>query len=111
MSDDRDESGQFTPSTEGLVGREHELVQAGWKPMPDPERKQPEEALTVKEAAALLAPEQEPAAEAIIYYDRATGEPTDPKEAITVEQGARDLSQWWESKGALDAKSIATDLA
>lgn len=112
MSEERNEAGQFTPSTEPLFGREAELAEAGYKPMPDPEKEKPEvEFATAKEAAeALGVPAQEPA-EPIIYYDVATGEPTDPNEAITVEQAARDLTAWWSNKGAFDAKSVSNDFA
>jgi hypothetical protein len=112
MSEERnDDNGQFTPSTEGLYGREYDLAQAGFKSMPDPEKAKPDEFATPGDAAeALGAPEPKPI-EAIIYYDKETGEPSDPKEAVTVEQAARDLSAWHDQKAALDTKSISSDLA
>lgn len=112
MSEERSaDTGQFTPSTDGLFGRDHELVQAGYKPMPDPEREEEATFDTAREAAdALNVPAEEPA-EPIIYYDKQTGEPTDPNEAITVEQAARDLTAYHDAKADDWSKSISADFA
>ena len=110
MSYSRDEStGQFTPSTEGLYGREHELAEAGYKPMPDPAKH--EEFASARDAVEAMGVPPEQPADEIAYYDTATGDQTDPKETITVEQAARDLTNWHDQKAAFDAKSISEDFA
>jgi hypothetical protein len=119
MTETRDEStGQFTPSSEGLYGREAELVEAGYTPMPD--RAKPQEAAAFENARdaaeALNSPEQaEPTP--VFYQQPETGEALNadlregPVEAITVDQAARDLSTYRDANGDSAAKSIGTDFA
>ncbi len=110
---DRDDGGQFTQSSEGLYGRDAELVDAGFKIMPDPNRKTGDDSLTeneVRDALAASQPDETPD-EQIVYYDRDTLELSDPKEAITIEQAARDLTAWDEQKADAAAKSISSEFA
>lgn len=115
MSEDRDEStGQFTPSTDNLFGRDRELADAGFTNMPDPQREKPEgEFETPREAAEALTasrPAEQPA-EVIIYHNTETGEPADPAEAVTLERAAADLASHRAATGDNGAKSISADFA
>jgi hypothetical protein len=66
-------SGQFSSSTEGLYGRDYDLVNAGYKPMPEAVPEKPAEFADAKEAAEELIAERPPAEpdEHTIYYDLA----------------------------------------
>jgi hypothetical protein len=95
MSETRDEAtGQFTPSMEGLYGREYELVSAGYtvqKDEPPAEDKTyGSDSTSLREAAADLKTSrgelEEPITVKDILGDR------DPKEAVTIEQAAREHS-------------------
>ena len=94
MSDERNEGGQFTPSTEGLFGREHELVSAGYTVKKDDppaeEKTYNSDNASLREAAADLATKRgEPEQEPITVKDILE---LDPKEAVTIEQAAREHS-------------------
>ena len=88
-----DATGQFTPSTEGLVGREFELVNAGYTVRKDPPvgevgRTFPSDAEGIREAAAeytALKPGQ-PTVTAPELID------ANPNEALTVKQAADELT-------------------
>ena len=122
MSEDRDEAtGQFTQSTEGLFGREHELVEAGYKIMPetptpaDMEREAADEQAVEDAIVEWEAREVPP--EPIVYYDKSSGEPLNanisegPVEAITVERAAADLAAYHDEQADNGAKSISADFA
>lgn len=94
----RDEStGQFTPSTEGLFGREHENAKAGFTTKKDPpaEEKTYSDTLEgVREAARDLSERRGTAGPVEISMDAVrehVGKP-DLKEAVTPEQAAQELA-------------------
>jgi len=119
MSDERNEAGQFTPSTDGLYGREAEEAAAGFKPMPERLTPEPEETeISTREAAEKLSAsraEAGPAAE--IFYQKLTedgrlsGEKVDANESVTLERAAADLATYRASKTASAAASISSDFA
>ena len=94
-----DATGQFAPSTEGLYGRELQLVEAGYHPRKDPSDEQiaPDYLAEagddpIRQAAAeLTASREEPFELSPAEFIRSTVE-IDPKEAITVQQAADDLA-------------------
>ncbi|QHO76798.1 hypothetical protein ACH79_33380 [Bradyrhizobium sp. CCBAU 051011] len=91
MSENRDEAtGQFTPSTEGLFGREYENAKAGFTTRKDePAEQDAPEGDPVRQAAANRAASQVPELELSVTELR--GE-IDTKEAVTVEQAAKDYA-------------------
>jgi hypothetical protein len=92
MSDNRDDAGQFTPSTDGLFGREHELVSAGYTVKKDEppadDKTYGSDSTSLREAAADLKAERGEPEDPIAVNDILD---LDPKEAVTTEQAAREL--------------------
>lgn len=79
-----------------LTGAAFELANAGYTPMPDPDKKQDDEAIGSDSASLREAAEQRsgPPDEVVArgYLDR-HGEPVAPTEAITLERAARDYAR------------------
>jgi hypothetical protein len=115
MSDERNEAGQFTPSTDGLFGREAEEAAAGFKPMPESLNPKPEatDLANPREAAEELNASRAAAepAEVVTYFKADTGEKVDANEAVTLERAAADLSTYRASKVDSAAASISSDFA
>jgi hypothetical protein len=112
MSENLDEATGPSGSSEFLYGNDHELASAGFKPMPDVEKRKAAEFENVKEAAEVLAASRAGTPEIIEkrYLDEA-GEPVDPSEAISVERAARDLTAMRNVDTDSGAKSISADFA
>ncbi|SEB94638.1 hypothetical protein [Bradyrhizobium erythrophlei] len=120
MSETRDEAtGQFAPSTDGLFGQEAALVEAGYVPMPDPEKqKQDDIGLDVNGGAEVLTAirEDEAPIEEVVFHD-ANGERLNsdinegPVEAVTAEQAAAALTAYREANNDSAAKSISESFA
>lgn len=109
----RDESsGQFAPSTEGLFGREAELAQAGYKPMPEAPKPEEEEFASPRDAADDLSASRATAPTVEVFYQKvADGDRIDGSEAVMVERAARDLTAYRNANADSAAKSISNDFA
>jgi hypothetical protein len=111
MSEERNDAGQFTPSTDGLYGREAELANAGLKQMPDASKPPEPEELSAREAGEALAASRESDPVTPIQYQTGEGERADPDEAVTLDRAARDLATHRASQVDSAAKSISSDFA
>jgi len=116
MSEDRDEAtGQFTPSTDGLFGREAEEAAAGFRPMPlkaGPVEPEGGEELSARDAAdELNAKRGVDQGEEVFYQKTDTGERIPTDETVTAERAAADLAAYRNSKIESAAKSISGDFA
>jgi hypothetical protein len=110
----RDETtGQFTPNTDGLFGREAEEAAAGYKPMPaprDPEWKGFESAEDAADALSASRNEDQTPVE-VSYLKVETGEKADGHETVTVERAAADLAAYRADRIQSAAQSISADFA
>jgi hypothetical protein len=90
-----DDTGQFSPSTDGLFGQEAELAKAGFKPMADSPQPEAEEFKSPRDAADELSASRSTAPVVEVgYHKMADGERVDGAEAVTIERAARDLTAY-----------------
>ncbi|MET4847193.1 hypothetical protein ACE102_21865 [Bradyrhizobium sp. vgs-9] len=89
-----EETGQFTPSTEGLFGREAELVKAGYTvkkdPAPEEDKTYSSNVASLHEAAEDLAASRPSAPDLPVSAPDLID--ADPNEAVTLKQAAQELS-------------------
>ncbi|UPJ31011.1 hypothetical protein [Bradyrhizobium sp. CW1] len=114
MSEDRNDAGQFTPSTDGLYGREAEEAAAGFKAMPVTTAPEPsgDDELSTREAADALSASRAAAADEVVGYQKTeTGEGADPNETVSLQRAATDLATYRASKTDSAAISISKDFA
>ncbi len=93
-----------------LTGAAFELANAGYQPMPDPDKTNDDEAIGSDSASLREAAEQRsgPRDEVVAraYTDR-NGEPAAPNEAITLERAARDYAK----ATAIDRLALESELS